>query len=59
MFKKSFAETLKENLREDSFKPPPPPPKPVIKYKESPTLFHEELYNRRRIKEYIWFKKFL
>jgi hypothetical protein len=26
MFKKSFAEMLKENLREDSFKPPTPPP---------------------------------
>lgn len=26
MFKKSFAEMLKENLNEDSFKPPPPPP---------------------------------
>ena len=26
MFKKSFAETLKENLNDDSFKPPPPPP---------------------------------
>jgi hypothetical protein len=54
MFKKSFAETLKENLREDSFKPPPPPPKPVIKYKESPTLFHEELLDPflREIKKY-------
>lgn len=26
MFKKSFAEILKENLNDDSFKPPPPPP---------------------------------
>jgi hypothetical protein len=26
MFKKSFADILKENLTDDSFKPPPPPP---------------------------------
>lgn len=44
MFKKTFAEMLKENLNDDAFKPPPPPP-PVIK-KESEHLKQEKIQNR-------------
>jgi len=57
MFKKSFVQALKENLTETSFKPPPPPPprpKLLVKHKERPTLFPEELLDPflREIKKY-------
>jgi len=43
MFKKSFAEMLKENLNDDSFKPPPVPPPPRQVKKIFPDITDEFL----------------